>query len=72
VLTVVLSLLLAAEALANPKLCAADLTKGMPEDVGLSTNRLARIGEMMKRHIDAGHIQGGVTAIARRGKIAHF
>lgn len=27
---------------------------------------------MMKRHMDAGHIQGGVTAVAHRGKVAHF
>ncbi len=53
-------------------LFAAELPTAKPEDAGLSTERLARIGEMMKRHIDAGHIQGGVTAIARRGKVAHF
>lgn len=59
-------------ALANTKLIAAELPAAKPEDVGLSAERLARIGEMMKRHIDAGHIQGGVTAVARRGKVAHF
>jgi CubicO group peptidase (beta-lactamase class C family) len=72
VLMVALSLTLAATLLADMKLRAADLPTARPEDVGLSTERLARIGQMMKRHIDAGHIQGGVTAIARRGKVAHF
>jgi CubicO group peptidase (beta-lactamase class C family) len=53
-------------------LVADNLPTATPEEVGLSTERLARIGQMMKRHIEAGHIQGGVTAIARRGKVAHF
>ncbi len=26
----------------------------------------------MQRHIEAGNIQGAVTAVARRGKIVHF
>jgi CubicO group peptidase (beta-lactamase class C family) len=43
-----------------------------PEEVGLSGERLARITEMMKRHIAAGEISGGVTLVARHGKIAHF
>src|SRR5438128_8732573 len=43
-----------------------------PEEVGLSSERLARITEMMKRHIAAGEISGGVTLVARHGKIAHF
>ena len=43
-----------------------------PEEVGLSSERLARITEMMKRHVAAGEISGGVTLVARHGKIAHF
>ena len=43
-----------------------------PEDVGLSSERLARITEMMKRHIAAGEISGGVTLVARHGRIAHL
>lgn len=45
---------------------------GKPEDVGLSGERLGRIGEAVKRHIDAGSLPGAVTLVARRGKIAHF
>ena len=71
VLTLALGLTLSA-IVADTKLRAADLSTARPEDVGLSTERLARIGQVMKRHIDAGHIQGGVTAVARRGKVAHF
>ena len=43
-----------------------------PEEVGMSTQRLERINEVMQRHIDAGDIQGAVTAVARRGKLVHF
>ena len=45
---------------------------GKPEDVGLSSERLARIGPAMQRHIDAGEIAGVVTLVARRGRIVHF
>jgi CubicO group peptidase (beta-lactamase class C family) len=51
---------------------AAETAMAKPEDVGLSSERLARITEMMKRHIAAGEISGGVTLVARHGKIAHF
>jgi CubicO group peptidase (beta-lactamase class C family) len=51
---------------------AAESTVAKPEDVGLSSERLARITEMMKRHIAAGEISGGVTLVARHGRIAHF
>ena len=37
---------------------AAETTVATPEDVGLSTPRLARVTEMMKRHIAAGEIAG--------------
>ena len=43
-----------------------------PEEVGLSSERLTRINEMMKRHLVAGDFAGGVTLVARKGKIAHL
>ena len=42
------------------------------EEVGMSSERLERINQVMQRHIEAGNIQGAVTAVARRGKIVHF
>ena len=42
------------------------------EEVGMSSERLERINQAMERHIDAGNIQGAVTAVARRGKLVHF
>jgi CubicO group peptidase (beta-lactamase class C family) len=43
-----------------------------PEDVGLSSERLARINEMMRRHLAAGDLAGGVTLVARKGRVAHL
>ena len=42
------------------------------EEVGMSSEKLNRINEVMQGHIDAGTIQGAVTAVARRGKIVHL
>jgi CubicO group peptidase (beta-lactamase class C family) len=51
---------------------AAEHPTAKPEEVGLSAERLAHITEMMKRHIAAGEITGGVTLVARKGRIAHL
>ncbi len=42
------------------------------ERVGMSGERLERIGEGMGRLIDANKIPGTVTLVARRGKVVHF
>lgn len=52
--------------------CGAELPVAEAESVGMSTERLLRIDAAMQRHIDAGNIQGAVTAVARRGKVVHF
>jgi CubicO group peptidase (beta-lactamase class C family) len=51
---------------------AGSIPTAKPEDVGLSSERLERIGTAMQKHIDAGEIAGVVTLVARRGRIAHF
>ena len=43
-----------------------------PEAVGLSTQRLSRIDKVMEMHIAQQKIAGGVTLLARHGKIAHL
>jgi CubicO group peptidase (beta-lactamase class C family) len=45
------------------------LPRAKPEDVGLSSERLARIGATLKADIEAGRIPGAVIAIARHGKL---
>ena len=42
-----------------------------PEEVGLSTERLKRVAELVQRHIAAGSFSGAVTLVARHGRIAH-
>ena len=46
-------------------LAAKALRTVPPESVGLSSERLTRIGAVMKAHIDAGRFPGAVALIAR-------
>jgi CubicO group peptidase (beta-lactamase class C family) len=52
-----------------PSLGADPLPRAKPEDVGMSSERLTRIGAALKEDIDRGLTPGGVIAIARRGKL---
>ena len=49
-----------------------DLPTAVPEEVGMSTERLSRIADVVDRAIEAEAITGAVTLVARRGKVAHF
>lgn len=40
--------------------------------VAISADISSRIDAFMRRHIDAGNLTGGVTVLARRGKLVHF
>ena len=51
---------------------AASAQAVRPEQVGLSSERLARIGELVDRHVEAGDITGAVTLVARNGRIGHL
>src|SRR6516164_10806395 len=43
-----------------------------PETVGMSSARLARLDELMKRrYVDSGYLPGLLTMVYRRGKLAH-
>ena len=44
----------------------------VPEEVGVSAERLERIRSVMQGYVDDGHIAGLLTVVARRGKIVHF
>lgn len=63
---------LPALALVALPLAAASLTASKPEDVGMSSERLKRISQMVQRRIDAGDMTGAVTIVARRGKVVHL
>ncbi len=43
-----------------------------PDKVGLSAERLERIGDVMQADIDAGRAVGTLALIARHGKVAYF
>jgi CubicO group peptidase (beta-lactamase class C family) len=51
--------------------CAQVLPTATPEAVGLSSERLGRIGTALKAEIDQGRIPGAVVMIARRGKLVY-
>jgi CubicO group peptidase (beta-lactamase class C family) len=66
-------LALAAAAVAIAAQAAAGtLPRAKPEDVGMSSERLARVHDAVHKAIEAGEVAGVVTLVARRGKIVHF
>jgi len=46
-------------------------TVSKPEEVGLSSERLQRVAQMIQRRIAAGDLAGAVVAIARKGRVAY-
>ena len=48
------------------------LPTASPESVGMSSERLERIGAVMQRYIDDDLVPGTVTVVARKGKIVHL
>jgi len=48
------------------------LPTAKPEEVGLSSERLARIGQMVTADIEKGRLPGAVALIARKGRVAYF
>ncbi|MCP5109631.1 MAG: serine hydrolase, partial [bacterium] len=53
-------------------LAAQVLPRVEPAEVGLSSARLARVDDLIERHISQKQIAGAVTLVARQGKIAQF
>ena len=53
-------------------LTAAVVPSRKPEDVGLSSDRLQRINDVVQGYIDRGQISGAVTMVSRKGRVAHF
>ena len=48
------------------------MEKVRPEEVGLSSDRLARIDDHLRdRYLEPGKIAGALTLVARRGQVAH-
>jgi CubicO group peptidase (beta-lactamase class C family) len=51
---------------------AAQTPRSTPEALGFSSERLQRVSELLKRHIDAGSFSGSVTLVSRNGRVAHL
>jgi CubicO group peptidase (beta-lactamase class C family) len=51
---------------------ASALPRAEPETVGLSSARLRRIGEALRRDIEESQLPGAVIGIMRAGKLAHL
>ena len=51
---------------------ARALTATSPEEVGLSKERLARIGQALNGQIEARSFPGAVALVARKGRVAYF
>ena len=66
-----LQLLLLAVALLATTTHAQVLPTATPESVGMSSDRLAKIGTALQAEIDAGKIPGAVVMIARHGKLVY-
>jgi CubicO group peptidase (beta-lactamase class C family) len=48
------------------------LPSAAPEQVGLSTERLNRVGDALKAEIAKGKLPGAVALVARKGRVAYF
>jgi CubicO group peptidase (beta-lactamase class C family) len=55
----------------HPEANGQVLTPAKPEEVGLSSERLAKIGRVLQAEIDAERLPGAVVMIARRGRLAY-
>ena len=65
------ALLCAVAVLSAPAVFAQSLQPAKPEDVGMSSQRLAKIAEVFNQEIKDGKIPGAVIMIARKGKVAY-
>ena len=55
-----------------PSADAQPMPTGKPESVGMSSQRLERIGQVLRQEIVEGRLPGAVVAVARKGKIVYY
>ena len=56
---------------AAPVSADSGLPTAKPEAVGMSSERLARVGPALQAYIDRSEVAGTVTMVARRGKVVY-
>lgn len=67
-----LALVTSAAVLAAAPVSAREaLPKASPEQVGMSTQRLARISDLLKQEIEQGKLPGAVVMVARKGSVVY-
>lgn len=67
------TLVLATGLVALPTMAWAEpLPSASPEQVGFSSERLERIGQVLKADVAKGQIPGAVALVARKGRVAYF
>lgn len=49
-----------------------DLITALPEEVGMSSERLKNVNRVVQRYIDDGKYSGAISMIARRDRVVHF
>jgi len=59
-------------AFAAPSLGAQSLPRATPEEVGLSSERLERVGEVFQGYADEGRLAGAVGMVVRHGRVAYL
>ena len=55
-----------------PVVRADGLPTAKPEQVGLSSERLGRIGQVLRGDVERGRIPGAVVLVARKGRVAYL
>ncbi|MDA0591425.1 MAG: serine hydrolase [Planctomycetota bacterium] len=53
-------------------LCAAEIPGAAPEDVGMSSKKLAQVDDVFNELVEKKRLAGGIVIVARKGKIVHF
>ena len=71
-LPLLFSLSIVAFAQAQTAQTAQTLPAAKPEDVGVSSPRLDRIGQTVQEYVDQGKVSGVVTLVARKGQVVQF
>ncbi len=54
-----------------PAFYAQALSRALPEEVGLSSERLERLSTVLQGYVREGKLAGGVVLVAREGKVAY-
>ena len=51
---------------------AAEIPVAAPEEVGVSSKKLAKVDDVLNGFVEQKRLAGGIVVVARRGKIVHF